>query len=88
MGSVQPWEQIVSQKRALRNQLLKPYQVNDIDRRVPQLLSVQERTRIQEDPVIQEITDIDSVPRLFECLKSGKYTAEQTTLAFIRRYYI
>lgn len=85
MGSLQSWEQIVSRKRSLRNQLLKPYQVNDIDRRLPKLLSVQERTCIHEDPAIQEITDIDSVPELFECLKSGKYTAEQTTLAYIRR---
>ncbi|GAQ41146.1 hypothetical protein AtubIFM56815_009680 [Aspergillus tubingensis] len=85
MGSLQSWEQIVSRKRSLRNQLLKPYEANDIDRRLPQLLSVQERTCIHGDPAIQEITDIDSVPRLFECLKSGKYTAEQTTLAFIRR---
>ena len=86
MGSLQPWEQIVSQKRSLRDKLLEPYLANDVDQRVPQVASVQARSCVKGDPEIQEITDIDSIPRLFELLKSGQYTAEQTTLAYIKRY--
>ncbi|OOF91092.1 hypothetical protein ASPCADRAFT_211370 [Aspergillus carbonarius ITEM 5010] len=88
MGSLQPWEQIVSQKRSLRDKLLEPYLANDVDQRVPQVASVQARSCVKGDPEIQEITDIDSIPRLFELLKSGQYTAEQTTLAYIKRAVI
>ncbi|RAK96451.1 amidase [Aspergillus ibericus CBS 121593] len=88
MGSLQPWEQTASQKRSLRDKRLKPYLVNDVDRRVPQVFSVQERSRLEDDPAIQEITDIDSIPRLFELLKAGQYTCEQIILAYIKRAVI
>ncbi|PYH98901.1 amino acid/polyamine transporter [Aspergillus ellipticus CBS 707.79] len=85
MGSLQPWEQIVSKKRSLRDQLLTPYRVDDVDRRVSQIHSVHERTGLLDDPTIQDITDIDNIPELLERLQNGQYTAEQIILAYIKR---
>lgn len=84
MGNIGNWEQIVSEKRSLRDKALKPYMVSDLDKRVPRAHDVQERSRI-DDPIADEITDIDSVPTLLEYLRSGKYTAEQVAHAYIRR---
>lgn len=85
MGSIQQWEQTVSQKRALRDRALKPYLVSDLDQRPPRVHEVQVRSCIRDDPVVQEITDIDNIAALVEQLKTGKYSAEQVTLAYIRR---
>ncbi|PWY83040.1 amino acid/polyamine transporter [Aspergillus heteromorphus CBS 117.55] len=85
MGSLQPWEQTVSKKRSLRDQLLSPYLINDVNRRKGQIHSVHDRSCVPDAPAIQEITDIDNIPHLFERLKTGQYTAEQTTLAYIKR---
>jgi amidase len=85
MGSVQTWEQTVAQKRALRDRALEPYMTSDIGQRPPRIQNVHHRTCIHYDPTIQEITDIDSVPILLECLKRGQYTAEQVILAYIKR---
>lgn len=38
------------------------------------------------DPIAEEITEIDNIPTLLERLRSGKYTAEQVTRAYIRRF--
>lgn len=84
MGNIGNWEQIVSEKRSLRDNALKPYTVLDLDQRVPRAHNVQARSRV-DDPIAEEITEIDSVPTLLEHLKSGKYTAEQVAHAYIRR---
>lgn len=85
MGSVQKWEEIVTRKQALRDQALKPYMVSDLDERPPQIHNVHERSCVRDDPIIQEITDIDNVLALLGQLKSGKYSAEQVVQAYIRR---
>ncbi|PYH48277.1 amino acid/polyamine transporter [Aspergillus saccharolyticus JOP 1030-1] len=86
MGSIQRWEQIVAKKRSLRDQKLEPYIIANKDQqRAPQVHRVHERTCLHKASVIQEITDIDNIPKLVEQLKSGQISAEQTTLAYIKR---
>ncbi|KAL6229697.1 hypothetical protein BDW75DRAFT_235002 [Aspergillus navahoensis] len=85
MGGLQPWEQTVAKKRALRDQSLKPYLVSDIDSRLSRVRSVQGRSCLEDDPLVQEITDIDSIPALVEQLQRGRFSAEQVTFAYIRR---
>lgn len=84
MGNTRNWEEIVSEKRSLRDKALRPYMVSDLDRRVPRVHNVQERSRIN-DPIADEITEIGNIPTLLEHLRDGKYTAEQVTHAYIRR---
>lgn len=86
MGSIQPWEQTASQKRALRDQAMRDYMVLDLDQRPPRVQDVHKRSALANDPVAQEITDIDSIPALLELLGSGKYTVENVVLAYIKRY--
>lgn len=83
MGSSQSWEEIVIQKRTIRDHHLAPLLV-DVDQRRPQVHNVAERTRL-EDPVIQKITDIDNVVTLLECLEKGEFEAEQVAKAYIKR---
>ncbi|KAJ9487145.1 hypothetical protein VN97_g6178 [Penicillium thymicola] len=83
MGSLPTWEEIVSQKRLIRDQLLAPYLV-DVARRLPQVQNPEERTRL-EDPSIQKITNIDNVTALLECLEKGEFRAEQVIKAYIQR---
>lgn len=83
MGS-QTWEEIVSQKRVIRDQLIAPYLV-DIAQRLPQIQNAEERTRL-EDHLFQKITDIDNVATLLECLEKGEFQAEQVIKAYIQRY--
>ncbi|KAH1612899.1 hypothetical protein KXX21_002286 [Aspergillus fumigatus] len=85
MGSVRTWEQTVTEKRSVRDRALEPYMTSDIEQRPPQIQNTHHRTCIHDDPTIQEITDIDSVPVLLERLKRGQYTAEQVSLAYIKR---
>lgn len=85
MGSVRTWEQTVTEKRSVRDRTLEPYMTSDIEQRPPQIQNTHHRTCIHDDPTIQEITDIDSVPVLLERLKRGQYTAEQVSLAYIKR---
>lgn len=85
MGSIEPWEKIVAQKRSLRDQALKPYLVEDLDNRPPRIDDVAARSRIDSDPAIQQITDIDSIAELHQQLKKGQLTAEDVTLAYIKR---
>jgi hypothetical protein len=84
MGSIRKWEEIVSEKRSLRDRSLKPYTVSNLDQRQPRVDNVQIRSRL-DNPVAQNITDIDSIPILLEHLRTGKYTAEQVTHAYIQR---
>ncbi|EED15614.1 acetamidase [Talaromyces stipitatus ATCC 10500] len=79
------WEEIVSEKRLLRDQALKPYVVGDIDRRSPRTHSVDGRSRLDCDSTIQEITDISNVSTLLDLFGQGKLTAERVTLAYIKR---
>ncbi|OQE43364.1 hypothetical protein PENCOP_c003G08886 [Penicillium coprophilum] len=85
MGS-QTWEEIVSQKRNNRDQLIAPYLVN-VTQRLPQVRNVGERTRL-ENPLYQKITDIDSVATLVESLEKGEFQAEQVIKAYIQRAVI
>ncbi|KAJ5099163.1 Amidase [Penicillium argentinense] len=85
MGATQlPWEHIVTQKRLARDQLLAPYLVGDVERRVPQVAHVEDRSRL-EDPEAQKITDIDNVGDLLQLLQKGEVTAEQVVQAYIKR---
>jgi hypothetical protein len=84
MGSVQTWEEIVSQKRAIRDQLIAPYLV-DVTQRLPRVQNAEERTRL-EDPLIQKITDIDNITSLLECMEKGEFQVEQVIKAYIQRY--
>jgi hypothetical protein len=84
MGSIWNWKQIVSEKQSLRDQALEPYTVSGLNQRVPRVHDVQERSRI-DDPIVQDITTIDNISTLLEQMRSGRYTAEQVTLAYIRR---
>lgn len=86
MRNLQPWEQVVAKKRCLRDQKIKPYIVADIDQRFPRVYNVHERTCLHDASGFEEITDIDSALQLFEQLKTGRITAEQTILAYIKRY--
>ncbi|OJJ71754.1 hypothetical protein ASPBRDRAFT_177419 [Aspergillus brasiliensis CBS 101740] len=90
MGSndtVEKWEEIVAKKRSLRDRSLKPYMVSDLDQRGPRVDNVHDRSRL-DDPDAQEITDIDSISTLVGQLRSGRYTAEQVTRAYIQRSVI
>ncbi|KAL4899249.1 hypothetical protein BDW74DRAFT_171622 [Aspergillus multicolor] len=82
---LQPWEETAAKKRASRDQALKPYLVSDIDSRPPRIRSVQDRSCLGDDPLVQEITDIRSISALVEQLQRGRFSAEQVTSAYIRR---
>ena len=85
MNNSQTWKQIASRKQYLRNEMLKPYMVSDVDQRLPQVHNVQERSRIHSDPEIQEITDIDNISVLVNQYRTGKLTVEAVALAYVRR---
>ncbi|KAL4782294.1 amidase signature domain-containing protein [Aspergillus varians] len=80
-----PWEETVVQKCAIRDQALKPYLVSDIEHRPPRVRTVHERSWLTDEPLIQEITDIDNIAALLEQLQKGHFSAEQVTRAYIRR---
>lgn len=86
MDNTQGWEKTASQKRVLRDQVLKPYMVGDTDQRIPQVQNADRRSRLDYNSTIQDITDISSVPILLDLLDQGKFTAEQVLLAYIKRY--
>ncbi|KAE8156430.1 amidase signature domain-containing protein [Aspergillus tamarii] len=88
MNNSQTWKQIASRKQYLRNEMLKPYMVSDVDQRLPQVHNVQERSRIHSDPEIQEITDIDNISVLVNQYRTGKLTVEAVALAYVRRAVI
>ncbi|KAH8431247.1 uncharacterized protein LDX57_008909 [Aspergillus melleus] len=88
MGSHQSWAQIVAEKRSQRDRLLKPYMVSDVDQRPPQVRRLQDRSCLRDDPLSQEITEIDNIGSLLERLKTAKFTAEQVALAYIKRAVI
>jgi hypothetical protein len=85
MDNPKTWEEIASQKIKLRDQALHNYLVNDIDQRIPSVANVDRGSRLASDPIVQEITDISSVPDLLKLLSEGKYTAEDVVTAYIRR---
>lgn len=86
MGSTQQkWEQIVSQKRTARDQLLGPYLVDDIEQRVPRVFQVDQRSCLESEPHVQEITNIDNIVVLSQLLQKGKLTAESVISAYIKR---
>jgi amidase len=86
MGGTHNWIDIVSQKRRIRDQLLAPYLVDDIDQRLPQVHNVEERSQMETDPISQKITDIDNIAELLGRIEKGEFGAEEVTLAYIKRY--
>ncbi|KAJ5107575.1 Amidase [Penicillium angulare] len=87
MGTVQQpqaWEQIVAQKRAIRDKLLAPYIVDDIEHRLPRVDRVFERTRLNSEEA-QQITDIDNVQTVAQRIQNGDLSAEQVIKAYIQR---
>jgi hypothetical protein len=86
MSGVTDWKDIVSQKRVIRDRLLTPYLVDDIEQRLPQVHNVEERSQIKTDPIAQKITDIDNVAALLEGIEQGEFGAEEVTRAYIKRY--
>ncbi|KAJ5752317.1 Amidase [Penicillium odoratum] len=75
------WEQIVSQKRAIRDKLLTPYLV-DVEQE-PRVDNVHERSRVNEE--IQAITDIDCVEVLMEKIQKRDFSAVDVVHAYIQR---
>ncbi|EER40580.1 acetamidase [Histoplasma capsulatum var. duboisii H88] len=84
MGALEPWQEIVAQKRRLRDAALKPYLVEDIHLRSERVANVADRSRI-EPQAAQAITEIDSIEQLHESICRGEFTAEDVTLAYIKR---
>ncbi|KAJ5902467.1 hypothetical protein N7495_002995 [Penicillium taxi] len=81
----QSWMQIVLQKRAIRDKLLAPYMVNDVESRVPRVHQVDKRSHLNQEPDVQMITDIDSVAVLLQGIQRGDIAAEQVVRAYIKR---
>ncbi|KAL2365158.1 hypothetical protein RJZ56_001878 [Blastomyces dermatitidis] len=84
MSTLKPWEEIVAKKRSLRDKALNPYFVDDIHLRPERVANVADRSRI-EPQAAQAITEIDSIERLHESVGRGEFTAEDVTLAYIKR---
>ncbi|PGH30779.1 hypothetical protein GX50_06453 [[Emmonsia] crescens] len=84
MSTPKPWQEIVAKKRSLRDEALKPYLVDDIHARPERVANVADRSRI-EPQAAQTITEIDSIEQLHERLSRGDFTAEDVTLAYIKR---
>ncbi|OJD11294.1 hypothetical protein AJ78_07900 [Emergomyces pasteurianus Ep9510] len=84
MTKQKQWQEVVAAKRSLRDKALKPYLVDDIHLRPERVANVAERSRI-EPPAAQTITEIDSIERLHEGLSRGEFTAEDVTLAYMKR---
>ncbi|PGG97857.1 hypothetical protein GX51_07099 [Blastomyces parvus] len=84
MSTLEPWQEIVAKKLSLREKALKPYLVDDIHLRPERVANVADRSRI-EPQAAQTITEIDSIERLHESLSRGEFTAEDVTLAYIKR---
>lgn len=88
-----PWEEVVSKKRALRDSSLAPFLVHDLDSPSRKPVVGQDVSQRSEFPTserketrrLQEITEVDDVQTLQECLSRGQFTAEEVVFAFIRR---
>ncbi|OAX84311.1 hypothetical protein ACJ72_01309 [Emergomyces africanus] len=84
MTTPKQWQEIVAKKRSLRDEALKPYIVDDLHLRPERVENVADRSRI-EPQAAQAITEIDSIEQLHESLSRGEFTAEDVTLAYIKR---
>ncbi|KAJ5362307.1 hypothetical protein N7541_003151 [Penicillium brevicompactum] len=78
------WEDVVSQKWLVRDQLIAPYVTDNLLDRPPQLQAT-ERSQINSDPKVQEITDVDNVQVLLKQIEIGELKAEEVTRAYIKR---
>lgn len=81
--AIEQWEQIVSQKRAIRDKLLTPYLINVDDRGYNVDANVHERSHVNDK--VQAITDIDDVEVLLQRMQNGVFSAEQVVQAYIQR---
>ncbi|KAJ5936486.1 Amidase [Penicillium verhagenii] len=81
--TVEPsWQQIISQKRAIRDKLLVPYLTSIKDRQI-QVDNVHERSRVEGE--VEAITDIDNVEEVLQRMQKGDFSAEQIVRAYIQR---
>ena len=78
------WEDTVSQKWLVRDQLIAPYVTDNLLDRPPQLQAA-ERSQINSDPKVQEITDVDNIQALLKQIEIGELKAEEVTRAYIKR---
>lgn len=74
----------MGRKRAIRDAALKPY-LADISSRPPRVKNVDDRSKIETDPKVQIITDIDNLPALHRNIQNGTFSAEDVVLAYIKR---
>ncbi|PGH14409.1 hypothetical protein AJ79_03052 [Helicocarpus griseus UAMH5409] len=84
MSTIEPWQLIAAEKRSLRDQALMPYFADDVHLRTERVRNVAGRSRI-EPQTAQSITELDSIEELHARLSRGDYTAEDVTLAYIKR---
>ncbi|KAJ5986790.1 hypothetical protein N7451_011155 [Penicillium sp. IBT 35674x] len=80
--AIEQWEQIISQKRAIRDKLLTPYLINVEDRET-HVHNVHECSHVNDE--VQAITDIDEVEVLLQRMQNGDFSAEQVVQAYIQR---
>lgn len=80
--AIEQWEQIISQKRAIRDKLLTPYLIN-VEDRGAHVANVHERSHVNDE--VQAITDIDDVQMLLQRMQNGDFSAEQVIHAYIQR---
>ncbi|KAJ5903698.1 hypothetical protein N7504_006081 [Penicillium tannophilum] len=80
--AIEQWEQIISQKRAIRDKLLTPYLIN-VEDRGAHVANVHERSHVNDE--VQAITDIDDVQVLLQRMQNGDFSAEQVIHAYIQR---
>lgn len=78
------WEDIVSQKQLVRDQLIAPYVTDNLLDRPPQLQAA-DRSQIKSDPEVQAITDVDNIEALLKQIEIGELKAEEVTRAYIKR---
>lgn len=79
-----PWKGVVKQKRELRDKALGNYLLEDLGSRPERVDNVAERSRISPQSA-QDITEVDSVELLEQGIAQGKFTAEDVTVAYIKR---
>lgn len=84
MSSQESWEQVVSQKRANRDKLLAPFLVDDVDKRTPRVHQIEHRSRLDSD-LLNQITDVDSIPALLHKIQVEGLAAEDVVRAYIQR---
>lgn len=86
-ATIRPWQEVVAEKRALRDAALEPY----INSKLGNLSSNSATTNILEKSQIQpqaaqDITDVNDIHELHTLLAKGDITAEDVVLAYFKRW--